>query len=221
MIHEHHVSVQRTARYYTLGDSTLGKLSATTKRVWFVLHGYGQLARYFIRRFDVVADDETVVIAPEGLSRLYIDAEFGKVGASWLTREDRDNEVTDYVAYLDQVLASVLGDRTLDGLEVTLLGFSQGASTVCRWLEKSKHLRADRMILWAGFFPNGLSDVVEQTTVADIPVLYVYGRDDEYISQLSDVDQYLNRLQTDIPHLQLVPFDGKHVVDRLVLKALL
>jgi len=63
--------------------------------------------------------------------------------------------------------------------------------------------------------------VLQPETVADLPVQYVYGRDDEYISQLSDIDSYLNRLTTDVPNLQLVPFDGKHVVDRLVLKSLL
>ncbi|MCY7356827.1 MAG: phospholipase, partial [Rudanella sp.] len=49
MSNEHHLSVQRTARYYTLGDFT-----EQTTDLWFVLHGYGQLAKYFIRRFDVV-----------------------------------------------------------------------------------------------------------------------------------------------------------------------
>ncbi len=215
MVQEHHVSVRRTARYYTLGT-----LSEKTRRIWFVLHGYGQLAQYFIRRFDVVANDETVVIAPEGLSRLYTDQQYGKVGASWLTREDRDNEVTDYVAYLDQVLAAVLDGRTLDGLDVTLMGFSQGASTVCRWLDKSEQVRANRLLLWAGYFPNGLSDVLRPGTTADLPVEYVYGRDDEYISQLSDVDAYLNRLKADVPHLRIIPFDGKHVVDRVVLTGL-
>ena len=216
MVEEHHVSVRRTARYYTLGT-----LSAKTRRIWFVLHGYGQLAQYFIRRFDVVADDETVVIAPEGLSRLYTDQQYGKVGASWITREDRDNEVIDYVAYLDQVLLSVLNGHPLNELDVTLMGFSQGASTVCRWLDKSDRIRANRLILWAGYFPNGLSDVLRPDTTANLPVEYVYGRDDEYISQLSDVDQYLNRLMTDVPQLQIIPFDGKHVVDRVVLKGLL
>ena len=216
MIEEHHVTVQRTARYYQVGT-----LSASTKRVWFVLHGYGQLARYFIRRFDVVADDETVVVAPEGLSRLYIDAEFGKIGASWLTREDRDNEVTDFVTYLDQVWAAVLGDRDPGTLHITLMGFSQGASTACRWLEKGERVRADRLLLWAGFFPNGLSDVLRPGTVAGIPVEYVYGQEDEYINQILDVDTYLNRLKSDVPNLRIIPFAGKHVVDRLVLKALL
>ncbi|HEX9957234.1 MAG TPA: phospholipase [Fibrella sp.] len=216
MVEEHHVSVRRTARYYTLGT-----LSAKTRRIWFVLHGYGQLAQYFIRRFDVVADDETVVIAPEGLSRLYTDQQYGKVGASWITREDRDNEVIDYVAYLDQVLVSVLNGHSLNELDITLMGFSQGASTVCRWLDKSDRIRANRLILWAGYFPNGLSDVLRPDTTANLPVEYVYGRDDEYISQLSDVNQYLNRLKTDVPQLQIIPFDGKHVVDRVVLKGLL
>lgn len=219
MINEHHVSVQRTARYYTIGT-----LSEKTRRLWFVLHGYGQLARYFIRRFDVVADEETVIVAPEGLSRLYTDQQYGKVGASWLTREDRDHEVADYVAYLDQVLAGVLNGRSLDGssneLDITLMGFSQGASTACRWLNLSKTIRADRLLLWAGYFPNGLSDVLQPATVANVPVLYIYGNEDEYISQLDDVDTYLNRLQTDVPQLQLVPFAGKHVVDRMVLKQL-
>ena len=32
------------ARYYRLGN-----LDATTKQLWFVLHGYGQLAQFFIR----------------------------------------------------------------------------------------------------------------------------------------------------------------------------
>ena len=219
MINEHHVSVQRTARYYTIGGTPLGGTPAT-KRVWFVLHGYGQLAQYFIRRFDVVADDETLIVAPEGLSRLYTDQQYGKVGASWLTREDRDNEVSDYVAYLDQVLATVLDGRSPNGLDITLMGFSQGASTACRWLDLSKTMRANRLILWAGYFPNGLSDVLRSVTIADLPVVYVYGREDEYISQLSDVEAYLNRLKTDVPQLQLAPFAGKHVVGREVLKQL-
>jgi predicted esterase len=216
MIEEHHIPVQRTARYYTLGT-----LSEKTRRVWVVLHGYGQLARHFIRRFDVVADEETLVIAPEGLSRFYTDQQAGKVGASWITREERDHEVVDYVAYLDQVLATVLADRSLDRFEITLMGFSQGASTVCRWLEKSELLRAKRLVLWAGFFPNGLSDVLRPETVAGMSVEYVYGLDDDYISHLPDVEQYLHRLVNDIPHLQLIPFSGKHVVDRVVLQSLL
>ena len=43
---EHQFATTRTARYYQLGA-----LSAATRRVWFVAHGYRQLARYFLRHF--------------------------------------------------------------------------------------------------------------------------------------------------------------------------
>ena len=48
-VSEHHLSVARTARYYTLGEP-----GAT--EVWFVCHGYGQLAGRFLRRFEPIAD---------------------------------------------------------------------------------------------------------------------------------------------------------------------
>ena len=73
---EHHLTVARTARYQQLGE-----LSAATRRVWFVSHGYGQLAAYFMRHFAFLAeaDPSTVVIAPEGLSRFYLKA----TAAAW------------------------------------------------------------------------------------------------------------------------------------------
>jgi hypothetical protein len=66
---EHHISIARTARYYQLGT-----ISTDTRRIWFVCHGYGQLAAYFIRHFAhlTAADPYLVVIAPEGLSRFYL-----------------------------------------------------------------------------------------------------------------------------------------------------
>jgi hypothetical protein len=43
---EHQIKIERTARYYTLGE-----LNDNTKTIWFVVHGYGQLSQYFIRKF--------------------------------------------------------------------------------------------------------------------------------------------------------------------------
>lgn len=215
MTTEHHLSVQRTARYYTLGE-----LNEQTTDLWFVLHGYGQLAKYFIRRFDVVQNKKTVVVAPEGLSRLYLNGEYSKIGASWITREDRDNEVQDYIAYLNKLYDTVVAGRP-DGstqpLRITLFGFSQGAATVCRWLNDG-HVRADRLMLWAGFFPKGISDVIDPTKLTDTETFYIYGRHDEYIEQLPDADEYIRRMQTELPTLRIVPFEGRHVVEREVLQ---
>lgn len=214
MTQEHTLTVQRTARYYTLGE-----WSEKTQHVWFVLHGYGQLAQYFIRRFDVVVNDETVIVAPEGLSRLYLNGEYSKVGASWITREARDHEISDYVAYLNQLYDLIVADRDPATLHITLMGFSQGAATACRWLG-AEHVRADRLLLWAGFFPNGLADVIDLRKLDNVPVQYVYGEQDEYIEQMPDPAAYLQHMQTELPTLQIIPFAGKHLVDRDVLKGL-
>ena len=55
-------------------------------------------------------------MAPEALSRFYADVTPGRhgptstVGATWMTREDRENEIRDYVAYLDEMTDHVCGD---------------------------------------------------------------------------------------------------------------
>jgi predicted esterase len=214
MTHEHTLTVPRTARYYTLGT-----LSERTRNIWFVLHGYGQLAQHFIRRFDVVANDETLVVAPEGLSRLYLNGEYSKVGASWITREARDHEVSDYITYLNQLYDSLLGDHDPAALTITLMGFSQGAATACRWLNAG-HIRVERLMLWAGFFSNGLADIIDLQKLTNVPTQYVYGLHDEYIKQMPDPAAYLNQLKTDLPSLDIIPFEGKHTVEREVLKRL-
>ncbi|MCZ8216519.1 MAG: phospholipase, partial [Cyclobacteriaceae bacterium] len=83
----HTISFQFKARY-----QTLGKLDANTRKVWFVLHGYGQLAEYFLRKFKSLEAQEIFVIAPEGLSRFYMEdvtrrSQGGsqRVGATWMT----------------------------------------------------------------------------------------------------------------------------------------
>lgn len=217
MATEHQLPVTRTARFYTLGGDGSGQLTNEVTNIWFVLHGYGQLARYFIRKFDVIADEKTLVVAPEALSRFYLDADFSRMGASWLTREARDQEVADYVAYLDALYARIMQDRDPASVKVTLLGFSQGGATACRWVNYGT-IRCDRLILWAGYFANGLTDVLPAEKAEKLPVTYVYGRQDEYIEQMPDPEAYINRLKEDMPHVQIDAFEGKHVVDRDVLK---
>ena len=215
MANEHHLKVQRTARYYTLGE-----LTKQTRHIWFCLHGFGQLARYFSRKFTDLIDDQTLVVIPEGLSRSYLDASYQRIGASWLTREDRDHEIEDFLAYLNTLYDQILEGHDATRFQITLFGFSQGAATACRWLNAG-HIPADRLILWAGFFPNGLTDLIDPANLADVDCHYVYGRQDEYLVQLSDEDAYLQRLKTEIPHLTLTAFDGGHRVEPAVLQTLL
>ena len=78
----HRITVPRTARYYVLGDM-LG-----AAEVWFVLHGYSQLAATLAKWFETAVKPGRLIVAPEALSRSYFE-EHGarRVGASWMTKE--------------------------------------------------------------------------------------------------------------------------------------
>src|SRR5436309_6729124 len=179
-LQEHHLTVSRTARYFTLGESPRG-----VEEVWFACHGYAQLAGRFLEKLRVLEDRKRYVVAPEGLSRFYLTESptERRVGATWMTREDRLAEIDDYVRYLDAVYDDVF--RRIDRARVTVhaLGFSQGAATVSRWTAMGKS-RIDRVILWGGEFPPDLdltgAEVAGRLRAARLTL--VFGRSDEYIT---------------------------------------
>ncbi|GAB3669803.1 esterase [Hymenobacter agri] len=211
---EHNLTVARTARYQQLGE-----LSAHTRRVWFVCHGYGQLAAYFVRHFAFLVEDraDTVVIAPEGLSRFYLQGNGGRVGASWMTRDDRLAEIDDHIGFLNQ-LASLVLPQCPAGVEITVLGFSQGTATVSRWLTRTT-FRPAHLILWAGSFPEDIAPDTAQQLLQCLPVSVVIGDRDEYIStaQAGQQHQLLQQLGATA---QLLTFAGKHELNRAVLEKL-
>ncbi|WP_046242711.1 alpha/beta hydrolase [Hymenobacter terrenus] len=211
---EHHLAVTRSARYYQLGE-----LSAQTKRIWFVCHGYGQLAAYFSRHFAFLteADPTTVVIAPEGLSRFYLTGNSGRVGASWMTRDDRLAEIEDHVGFLNQLADKIL-DECLPDVQVTVLGFSQGTATVSRWLAQA-HFRPVQLILWAGGFPNDLEPAIARHLLQDLTLTMVVGTNDEYISA-AQIAQQQQQLQLLGSTPRLITFEGKHELNQAVLQTL-
>lgn len=209
----HSIQVKRTARY-----ATLGQVSETTTDVWFVVHGYGQLAPFFIKKFNAILDENTFIVAPEALSRFYVESFNGRVGATWMTREEKHAEIKDYINYLNLVY-----DQTLKGIDtqkvrIHVLGFSQGTTTVCRWLMNG-HAKFDRLILWAGYFGNGIEDVLSAELVADKDVRFIYGNEDEFLSKL-DVVAYEQNLCKGIPNIQISSFEGGHNIPIEELKAI-
>lgn len=173
----HHLSVQRTARYYTLGDP-----DAAIRSIWFVCHGYGQLAERFLRDFEALDDGATLVIAPEALSRMYIRGSHGLVGASWMTREDRENEIADHVRYLDAVLERTLTIGGAAGAMLTVFGFSQGTATAARWVALGE-VRPQRLVLWGSLLPPdpSIEEARERYAAADIT--FVVGSDDDVVDR--------------------------------------
>ncbi len=212
---EHRLAVTRSARYFSLG-------AERPSQVWFVCHGYGQLATRFLDKVRVLDDGSRYIVAPEGLSRFYLSERPAerRVGASWMTREDRLAEIDDYVSYLDAVYADVFG--TLDGARVTVkaLGFSQGAATVSRWASFGT-ARIDRLILWGGEFPPDL-DLGAQSVAGRLRaarLALVYGRADEFMTPKVVTGISARLHEHDIP-CQEVPFDGGHELNDEVLRRL-
>lgn len=200
---EHRLAVTRSARYFTLGKPG--------RDVWFVLHGYGQLAARFLSRFDQIDDGTRLIVAPEGLSRFYLseDPAERRVGATWMTKEDRIAEIEDYVRYLDAVYADVIGGAEL---EVTVLGFSQGATTACRWAALGTS-SIGRLIVWGGEVPSD-TDMHRARRLS-----LVYGSRDEYFTPkvVAATEARLRQQKVDF---ELIPFDGGHEIDTAVLKKL-
>ena len=178
----HSIHVRRTARYYTLGPT-----HGFPRELWVVVHGYAQLARSFIKWFAPLDDGTRLVVAPEALSRFYLDpvaerrahAE-PRVGATWMTREDRLAEIADYIAYLEQLTSEVRRHLTGAGPRIVVLGFSQGTATVCRWLASSE-LRADQLVLWAGGIPPELDVAAWSTRLHGASLTLVAGERDEMV----------------------------------------
>lgn len=205
------LSVQKTARYYTLGEPT-----EEVETVWFALHGYGQLARYFARSFRPLASHERLFVLPEALSRFYLALGTPRIGATWMTREDREAEIADAVAYLD-----ALHERILDDLprtaRVGVLGFSQGATMACRWVLRSAVLRADRLVLWAGGLPHDEDLAAQAARLAPLVPDFVAGTRDDYITEERLAKEIARLDDARIPH-RLHRFDGDHRLDAEVLR---
>jgi predicted esterase len=224
MLHEHHLTVERTARYYTIEPGEEG-----AREVWVACHGYSQLAERFLRQLAALDDGRRLVVAPEALSRYYLhvgepaeraasgadgartdasraDAPLsdpgraepsraeairtgatrpsgghalgGRVGATWMTREDRLSEIADYVAYLDALARHVFRRVERSAVSLHALGFSQGGATATRWAAQGT-TSVDELILWGSHLPPDL-DLSAAPRLASTRVRFVWGEKDPY-----------------------------------------
>ncbi|HEX9726877.1 MAG TPA: hypothetical protein VGA37_00055 [Gemmatimonadales bacterium] len=209
---QHTITVRRTARYLTLGPT-----DGTAREIWFACHGYGQLARRFVRMLAPLDDGARLVVVPEGLSRFYTDHTTGTVGASWMTTEDRLREIEDYVALLDAIHEAVGAGSA--GVPIHLLGFSQGSATAWRWIAMGA-VRPVRLVLWGGEIPKDMDWSRHGDRFRSVHVLMVAGDRDEFTPP-SAMTQYQRILaQHGISH-RMEQYRGAHDVDKRVFARLL
>ena len=211
---EHRLQVTRSARYYSLGPD-----DGTAKEIWFVLHGYGQLAAQFIRVFEALDDGSRLIVAPEALNRFYLagvdtaPAAERAVGATWMTREDREHEIADYLAYLDRVAECVRVGAA--SARMIVLGFSQGTATAARWIARGG-IQPARTIMWGGLVPPEL-DMSAQQPFGRSPLVIVIGQQDRFISS-ERIAEEERRLTAAGVLYELIRYAGGHGIahDRLL-----
>jgi len=203
---EHRIEVTRSARYYSLGPD-----DGTAKELWFVLHGYGQLAAQFIRVFEALDDGSRLIVAPEALNRFYLagvdtaPAAERAVGATWMTREDREHEIADYLRYLDRVAECVRAG--VAPARVIVLGFSQGTATAARWIARGG-IQPTRTIMWSGFLPPEL-DLSGQRS----PFVIVIGEQDRFVSRERVAEEERRLAAAGVPY-ELIRYPGGHGIAR-------
>lgn len=217
---QRHLQVPRSARYALLGSP-----DARLSEVWFVCHGHGQLAARFLSRFLPLESPERLFIAPEALSRYYLSPpKVGPhppgtpVGASWMTSEDRDAEMNDYIGYLDLLHDEIFSIVERAKVRVWALGFSQGVSTVARWVARGK-VEPQRVVLCSGMLPAEIDQPAAKRLSMHAPLTITFGDADELASPDLVTAEEAKLKQLGISY-ELIRFKGGHTITQELLARL-
>ena len=199
---EHSIKFEFNARYEVLGE-----LHEGVEQLWFVCHGHGQLAKYFIKKFQGIDDGKTVIVAPEGLFRYYLQGFTGRVGATWMTKEDRLSDIQNYLTYLAAVMQKVKGQLP-STVRTTLFGFSQGAATISRFATQTD-VDFQTLVLWAGIFPPDLPPLTSTERLKGKRTYFVIGDHDPFATadRLKEQEKIAEELKL-TP--ERITFEGEH-----------
>lgn len=194
---------------------TLNSLTKETKTIWIVFHGIGFLSRYFLRFFKVLNPKKNYIIAPQAPSKYYLNNEYKYVGASWLTKEETQTELTNVLNYIDAVLEH---ENIPDDKNLIIFGFSQGVSIATRWIAKTK-IKFKKLILYAGGIPTELCK--EDFNFIDYnqsSINIIYGDSDEFLTH-SRIDS--EKIKSEIlfhKKAKIQSFKGGHEIKTEIIK---
>lgn len=206
---EHFIDINFSARYFTHGKPS-------AKNLLVVLHGYGQLASYFIKKFEFLDPENYFVVAPEGLHRFYTQGTSGRVGASWMTKECREKDIANYLNYLNTLLSEL--KKVNPNFKPTLLGFSQGGATASRWMAHTNSY-FKKFILWAAVFPPDMEKNFTLTFSLS-KNYFVVGNKDQYFTEEDKINQQHLLNQSGIK-FDYLSFDGDHQIHSQTLEKIL
>ena len=195
------LATTRTARYAMAGSAAV-----SARRWWMGLHGYGQTAASFLKPVAPVVPADTLCVAAEGLNRFYREmprpdgSHLQRVGATWMTRENREDDIADTVAWLSRLHTHVLADLPLGAATpFGLLAFSQGVATALR---------------------HDVDGGVLRTLLRDTRLVVVTGLRDPFVTDASVAEMRQTLAEWKL-EAEWKTFDGEHHLDAPLLGALL
>ena len=222
LVRTERLQVGRTALVAFLGPDGAGVPAA--REVWYVLHGYAMRAAPFLESCRAIDDGSRLLVAPEALSRFYesdlraTSHRTAPVGASWMTRDERESEISDYLAYLDRLHELVTARLAGAAPKITVLGFSQGGAAAARWVATGR-LAAARLLLWGAGLPPELDFAAPDSPLRRAETVFVVGTKDVFITP-KVVEHELARLRAAGMPFRFVGFDGGHRLDDETLRML-
>ena len=199
------ISISKTGKY-----SQIGKSSKKINNVWIVLHGYGMLSEYFVKKFECIIDETTLVIAPEATNRFYLGNNYNRVGASWMTKLDREQEIRDNILFLDKLFSIIKKEIGHDNFKLNTLGFSQGGPALVRWLMSNK-LNTNSLILWGSDIPKDSLVTENKSRWNSINLKIVIGKNDEYINE-EKKQEFVGVVKSYGLKYELIEYEGSHKI---------
>jgi predicted esterase len=147
-----------------------------------------------------------------------------KVGALWMTKEDRDAEIADIVNYLDTLYERIVSELASHGVDrenyrVHALGFSQGGPAVCRWAARGSAV-VDHLVPWAHAIPKDVNVRALGERRPNLHIDMVYGTRDRFIAEDAIEEQRAILEAADVPFLMRA-FKGGHALNLAMLRELM
>jgi predicted esterase len=127
-----------------------------------------------------------------------------------MTSEDREREIEDYVGYLDLLYDEIFSLVPRKAVRLWVLGFSQGAATVARWVSRGK-AEPDRVVLWAGLLPPELTALDATALARRAPLTVVLGRQDDFARPDVVATQESRLKELGVQH-ETIRFEGGHEI---------
>lgn len=165
-------------------------------------HGYAENAERHLEQLRRIPASGWALASVQALHPFY-HSRTGDVAASWMTKLDREQAITDNIEYVSRVVSALERERG-EAAHLVFAGFSQGAAMAYRAAAKSGR-RSDGVIVLGGDVPPEL-----KTGPLHVPrALVGRGVRDEWYTQ-EKMDEDCRLLLSAGVEIDALVFDGGH-----------